>query len=401
VPVYDLPNGSLASTEYGVPGGIHAPNFRVDNPTSGKRRGRILFLPGLGGSTLASPFYEGLSDGSGGYLRPDLNADGWQTVQTPNVHQFFQGADPIFGIPNGDVVNDSGHGSRFLDKNLRYFDHIIDYCNLNYGDMPVIVAGMSWGAWWGLELALHRQAGVTGTDPYAVHGVYAHCPVNNWANAAAINVGPPGGTYGTSYYTGMSLTTTALNGLTIPGRVTWGWLDTYITWTPPPVDAMNMVANACVATGGSASVGQCVVGSTTADLNSNAAFLAGTGILNLGAGTPASSFPPASSGSPATACLGNIASSFYGSATIITATVTYTGIDTVNNNLTGVKSTADFLNRTMVMNPAVTVSAAVTSGGTVNGEGVAEGHTWSSIDTADCVAWFAALHAGSGWPKAY
>lgn len=381
----------------------------------------MLFLPGLGGSvgtvtwnSPMGPFFEngsyvppGAAGGHGGLavgdtLRADLNTDGWQTIQAPNTPQAFSFphtynnagqayGGPIWG-PQGDILNDAGKGSRFKTTMLNHFDHIFNWCNANYGTLPTLCVSMSWGSLWLVLVAATHG----GTGLHSIQGAYIHCPVNDFANAAALGVGPPTDpTIGTSAWTGISPTVHALDGVVIPVRVTWAWFDGYVTYTPPPIDAISMAANGCNATGGSATVRQSNVGTTTADLNSDSAFLGGTGVLNLGTGSPVSAYPTSGK-----LYLGNIASTFFSTPVILAETVTYTGVDTVHNNFTGCTSTPDFLGRSMVLNPAVTVTGPPTfAGGLVSGLGIEETHIWSTTDSADCLAWFQSMHAN--YPAIY
>lgn len=252
------PSGSLGTNQIGVPT-INSTLLRMDDSThaavSGKtRRGRILMLPGIGGSYLATPFWEPTTSGgalpSGNTFRSSLNADGWQTVQVPNVPQAANGLEQYLV---NDISADAAHGSRLVTTRSLYHDHIMDFCNKNYGGaMPTFVIGMSWGAWEVCWLALQRATG-----PWAILGGYAHCNVNAFLSinpaVAVFDQTTPINNTGVNY-TGANLSTTALNSVTLPMRVTWGNTDNFITGgnstTQPPADAISMVGNACTALGG-------------------------------------------------------------------------------------------------------------------------------------------------------
>jgi hypothetical protein len=250
------PSGSLGTNQIDVPS-INSTLVRMDDsthaPVSGKtRRGRILMLPGVGGSSLASPFWEPSPTGnlpSGNTFRSSLNSDGWQTVQCPNVPQTVPGEQNLVN----DISADGGFGSRLVNTRSLYHDHIMDYCNRNFGGaMPTFVIGMSWGAWEACWLTLNRATG-----PWAILGAYAHCNVNAMksCNPAFIVFDQTSPIDNTGVnYSGCNLSTTALNAVTLPMRVTWANSDAFITGgngtTAPPTDAISMVSNACTALGG-------------------------------------------------------------------------------------------------------------------------------------------------------
>jgi hypothetical protein len=398
-----LPNSSLVYGEIGTPR-LSPDLFRMDDSTllvngNPKRRGRIIMNPGIGGSTLVNPFWEPNTAGgtlppiSVTSLRPQLNALGFQTVQVPNIPQMRNSEWDLVLDP----LLDTGHGSRFLNRNMLFFDHIMEWCWLKYGGkMPTFVVGMSWGAWSSCQQAVNRGSGVHG-----INGAYAHCPVNDFSKISSFAAIFDQLT--SSYYTGMSLSTTALNAVDIPMRVTWAVDDNFITGgngsTDPPVDAIAMVANACTALGGTNQAGSHAVVSPSigVNMNSDANFLGGTGVLALAssAGLPvASPTQDATHPGPQTVYITNC-SSFFGT---IGTSITYTGIS--GNTLTGCLFGPNTIGATLQSSSVASgaKSDGVWAGpglgtGMVTGQGMSENHVWDTggtghADTDDCVNWF-------------
>lgn len=392
------PTGALAFGAVDTPR-IGADLIRMDDSTliSGGnvvRRGRVILNPGIGGSTLANPFFEPTNNGgtlpvlTGGptaQFRARLNALGYQTVQVPNIPQ---------GRPTQwdlvlDPLTDAGFGTRFVQRNMLFFDHLMYWCQANYGGiMPTFVVGMSWGAWSSLQQAINR-GGIFG--PLGIDGAYAHCPINDFAktNAAEGLVFPA---EQSPAYVGMSLSTTALNSVAIPVRVTWGISDNFITGGngsyAPPVDAMAMTANGCIANGGTAiqASGTVTGASIGVNMHTDATWIAGHGVLNL---TSTAGFPVPSSplGVPLTQL-----NTFFGT---ITETMTYTGVS--GNTLTGCTFMGIAGGNAILTSSTVcqyTEADATWGGmgtGSVTGIGMNENHAWDGlppVDTADCINWF-------------
>ena len=398
------PSGSLAAYQIDVPS-INQSLVRMDDATggAGNRRGRVLLLSGLGGSTNANPFWEPpiLSNNN---LRTGLNGDGWQTVQVPNIPQ----SDSLVGAVDGisaeysglttahpallaDIKNDSGTGARLLETSLLYFDHIMDFCNTNYGgSMPTLVVGMSWGAWWACQLALERASGM-----YPIVGAYSHCNVNDFSKCnpgvAGFPILPGWSAQGSSFFSGCSLSVSALNSVTLPVRVTWGYVDGFITGgnssLAPPTDCMSMMANACSALGGTSHIGNTTITSGTGDLNSGA-FAGGTGVLNVGS---TAGFMT-TGGAGALTGLSNV----FGSNIVVA--FEYAGVGT--GTLTGVSTALSLPGVTTNLIPGKpclsTVGVGTWSGpgsGMVTGLGFPENHAWDisathDLDSADCLSWF-------------
>ena len=386
-----LPGGSLGS--FGIPTPrVDSSLIRVDNPSSGLRRGRVILLPGIGGSTAASPFWENNFDGNA--FRAALNADGWQTVQASGVPQNGLQWAQMNGQPYGgiattyggeptaapgclaDITNDSGNGARLLATCLHHFDHVYQWAEDNYGTMPAVVVGESWGGWLACQVALARASGV-----YPVKAVYSHNTPNDFSD-----LNPGVGVYvllggwqqqGSAAYAGMNLVSTSLNGVTIPLRVTWGYLDNVVTGgngtNAPPIDCMNMVANASLATGGTVQSGSSTVSSGQTGVDTNgAAWLAGTGTLGLSSIAGFS----ASGGNAVITGLG-------GAGTVAFSYSGYSG-----TTLQGCSTAVAPPGITTDLVTGALVQTLVAAGGRVTGAGMLSDHGWGVPETTDALAWF-------------
>lgn len=407
------------------------------------RRGRIIALPGLGGSSATFPWLTPTG------LPAALAAQGWQVVQTPNILQGTTATPPVGGLQWGlsdflvggipqpfagkrlldDCNTDPGNGNRFRVTNEKYFDHLVDFCNFNYPPstgswpttvtlMPTFIIGMSWGAWWGLNLAMHRGGngpcgtpqnftnevgggggGLGGGSNYKICGAYVHCPVNRWNNLNTANTGFYGwNQLTTQFFQGMNHGPTDLNNVTIPVRATWSVVDGFITQVDPPIDAITMVQNGAVALGGAAVNGTVAIPSGQS-LGVGTAFASGTGVLNLG--TIGGTLPPASalgsSPGPQALFLNNInGAGGFGPVTYVA--LQYTGIS--GTTLTGCYVAAIGGSGTIFTTASSYGTAASATGtwagighGSVTGQGQAENHTWDgngtlNPDSDDCLQWF-------------
>jgi hypothetical protein len=244
----------------------------------------------------------------------------------------------------------------------------MDFCRKNFGGtMPTVDMGMSYGAWWTCQVAINRLSG-----QYPIVAAYAHCPVNDFANS--IILGPPTSAL-TTAYSGASLSTTALNSITVPMRVTWGLTDNFVTYSPPPVDCINMVSNASIATGGSVT-NRTTVGSS---VGTNIATYTGSGVF-----TPASTAGLATSGSVVVPVTGGTQTVGGTTFNYPTCVIAYTGIS--GGTLTG--CTVQYAGTGTIAAGYVVGTSTTCSGGSVTGIGINEGHTLGSLDTTDATTWF-------------
>lgn len=405
--------GPLLANEIGVPG-VGPGLIRMDDAVggAGRRRGRIIMLSGLGGSSNGTlpittafgpngPAWEGLL----GDVRARLNADDWQTVQVPNIPQ-FQYAGVQAWLNDISAVSDGG--ARFLKKNLLFWDRLVDYCRINYGDMPTFLVGLSFGAWWGLQVALNRGPG--NLSGHSIKGAYVHCPVNDFAKVSTI-ANALFQTENSAFYASMSLSTTALNTVTVPVRATWAWADVFITGgngngtiTPAfgdPVDAISMVSAASVATGGSAATGQSTVHANSGGIQATSFKGRPTDILWVADST---SFTNPVSGLPSFYC--PVSAGFAG-----VGVFTYSSVNPgAPGQLVGVNNHEPTL-VTGTIATGATVDGRVVLGGSapglglVTGQGSAGGHGWDdtnaglTVDSDDCLQWFGLFHAA--YPPQY
>jgi hypothetical protein len=421
------PNGGNGPYQCSVPR-VGPDLFLINDSTltsGGKivRHGRIMFLPGIGGSTLAGPFWNAADASIPGFLPagdtliPDLNALGWQTVQCPNVPQSPSKSDsvsPNLNVPGmtysnknilSDINGDPGHGLQYAETSVHYFDHCAQYAIDNdpsfIGAMPMLAVGMSWGAYWTCNLARKQKPG---TRTYPLLAAYAHCPVNDFAHLVDSVYGLQGwADQGSAFFSGISLSTSALNGVLIPTRVTWGYDDGLVTGgngtSSPPVDAIAMMANACRATGGTvwASTATIASASNAVDLNGSA-FVSGTGSLTFVDPTSSfAGFPTSGHGAivPGGGTPG-YSTNGYG--------IVWTGFNPSTGVMTGIRcdgATGGTGKPVATGNPLV---SSVGTGGLVTGTGFAENHQWDNAtlawnyDSVDLKAWLASSPIAALFP---
>jgi pimeloyl-ACP methyl ester carboxylesterase len=153
-----LPTGSLGTSEIPViqvPGG-----GTVLTPSSGFKRGVVVLLHGLQLINY-SAFPVPLIDNSVDLLltfATDLATDGW-VVLFPGLLGDNNAMSQNNAIFN-DINADSGHGSRLLTNTLHWWDHVVDWVSVNYGNWPIVPFGISWGGWHALQIAINRTSTV-------------------------------------------------------------------------------------------------------------------------------------------------------------------------------------------------------------------------------------------------
>lgn len=204
-----LPTGTFSSPyQLAVPN-IGAHNCIIDNPT-GLRRGRILLLHGLGYD------YTMWTQSPESSFVSAMLADGWQCILCTSPDDAYYWTTPFGQVAVvDDLGNDPAHGARYLTTYLHTVDHIIEFaCQQTPGSStwPTVVNGISMGGWGSLQYAVASQARLV--------GYMAHIPAQA---LSGINVlaGPPF----PSVTTGADLTTTSLNAVKVPGRVSYGTED--------------------------------------------------------------------------------------------------------------------------------------------------------------------------------
>jgi hypothetical protein len=144
-----------------------------------------------------------------------LVADGWLFILPAYPGDFsVSGVNYPTNFYN-DVNNDAGNGSRLYTTMGLWWDHLVGNLSNLYGaNRPIFVSGFSEGAWLALNIAINRMSSIV--------GYISHCPATLWENTS-IN-SPP------ITWTGMDLSTTALNSVTIPGNVGYSDNDASVGW---------------------------------------------------------------------------------------------------------------------------------------------------------------------------
>jgi hypothetical protein len=391
VPTHCLPSGFRGAFQIPVPN-INPTLIKMDDATggAGHRRGRILAIPGLGGSTYSTAWLSAADPAIIG----TLNTDGWQVVQCPGVPQSVASVvGPYGGILanyNGfpttqpamlaDINNDSGNGSRLLATHMNHFDHLVNYANMNFGGaMPTVIAGISWGGWNVIQLVNNRPSLIVAAyvlaNPNDLSKVVAGFPlfpiVNGWNSQTS------------SFFSGMNISVTALNSVTFPTRVIWCTQDGFISPVQPPPDCMMMVKNACLAGGGTVTKYSSVGGSA----GTNVTTFTGSQALTL-------------SGSASSAGFSSSGGICFAQTSLGTATITYGG--TSGSTLTNCNCTQVSVSgtNTLATSGLVMDALAVAAGANVTGTGLVQNHAWTTTASSDLTTWLTGTIDPS-YPKAY
>lgn len=204
-----LPSGSLGTKELPVPG-ISTSTMQVRTP-SGTPRGIVVMCHGVTNGTPPPNAYV-QSGAQWDALSTALVADGWLTVSPPLQEDAAVGALPISGMAL-DFQNDSGAGARYLASWLHEWDHIVGWIRSTYGAIPIVVCGISWGAWHALQVCANKASTIFA---YLIHEpvtVITDLTVFGWnlLSTTAADVGDH-----------------ALDAVTVPGLLGWGTADTTV-----------------------------------------------------------------------------------------------------------------------------------------------------------------------------
>ncbi len=279
VDTHCLPAGSLATHEIPV-SPINAGTVWASSPPGvgiGRRRGVVVSMGGLPLTATAefvtptAPVDSGPPTPSdfvsyGGTFAAQLALDGWIVLDVAypeaSIYPF-----PVNAIFN-DVVNDSGHGSRYLATQLHWWQHIVEYIRMNYGPLPIVAFGRSWGGWHVLQIAANRQqdllgyiAGIPATIVENVNPAFTGTANFNATNTSGLDCGP-----------------TLLNACNVPGLVSYGTSDEAVGWqataSAPGVQPINsntdlIITNAIAA-------GMPVTRNETADFHQFTSLTVGT-----------------------------------------------------------------------------------------------------------------------------
>jgi hypothetical protein len=158
-----------------------------------------------------------------------LVADGWVVLMVSfNEFALLHGASGSAAgnsaqyIQN-DISNDAGNGARLLAGNLHWWDHVFQFIYKTYGHWPIVPLGVSWGGWHSYIAAINRTAQIIA---YA-----SMCGVSILSHVATAATGTANWTALTT--TGADITSSALNGVSIPGWIGYSSTDTVVGTTDP------------------------------------------------------------------------------------------------------------------------------------------------------------------------
>lgn len=198
---------------------------------AGHRRGICIFLHPSQASNYPLPLATNppIWDPFGAFqgLKNALVADGWVVAYPAYPFDWATEGVTYFGNLWEDVANDTGHGSRIIDTLGLWGDHMATYLGTKFGHgRPIWYIGFSLGAWTTLQLTINGSP--SGMDWNQV-GYVAHCPATNWSFLLSSQT--PGYNFALIDTTGMALTTTSLNNVTIPGIVGYSNSDATVGWT--------------------------------------------------------------------------------------------------------------------------------------------------------------------------
>ena len=181
-------------------------------PSSGLRRGVVVYLNGLEEKAASQPPPIPVTGEPANFIA-NLVADQWVVI-SPGYQEDNYVGPGVLGVYN-DVNNDAGFGSRYLTSTGLWWDHVVNYVHQTYGNWPIVVCGFSWGAMKSVQVANLRQSTLTAYQ--------AHCVPTIISNINVLFTPPVN--FGTTTTTGLDVTATWLNGVTIPGIVGYGTAD--------------------------------------------------------------------------------------------------------------------------------------------------------------------------------
>jgi hypothetical protein len=209
---------------------------------AGHRRGIFVFLHASTRTDLVRPYpVTNIIGEAYATFQASLNADGWIFVfPVTTFDSSVNGAAYTISNQENDCAADAGNGSRQLNTVLLWWDHMTNYLAGLYGaGRPTLVGGFSLGAWMATAIALGRTSSLVGW--------IAHCQATVWSNLNTVGLNFPANT------SGMDLSATALNSITIPGIIGWDKADGTVGWGlstdsgylgPPQSNTNHMILNA-------------------------------------------------------------------------------------------------------------------------------------------------------------
>lgn len=219
-----LTSGTLGTGELPVPN-VSAALMSLLTVTPGSRRGVVVMIPGIQATiqdsvpTLAD--VGGIQPIKWLTLATALQSDGWIVIQPQNAANMSAGF-PTTGIYNDFSNDSSGHGSRFKNQVLHWWDHIVAWVQTTYSStFPIVPLGFSWGGLHVLQIAANRASTLT--------AYVTHHPVTTLSALSAAVTTPSDFTALNT--TGFDATSTMLNAVAVPGLIGWGTSDAVVTYT--------------------------------------------------------------------------------------------------------------------------------------------------------------------------
>jgi hypothetical protein len=232
VDTHCLPSGVLGTGELSVPQ-ISA-SVMAQSVPGGSKRGVVVLCHGLFLGPEPSPYpitdiVSVVGDSLYLTLTNALVADGWVVIFPPfQEDQSHQASSfpnsPSYAIQN-DITNDTGNGSRYQASTLHWWDHVVEWINVNYGAWPIVPFGISWGGWRAYTVAANRTSNVI------AYG--AHCAITILTDVSSAFTAPANWTALTT--TGANVGSNALNAVTAtPGFIGYSSTDSVVGTTDLP-----------------------------------------------------------------------------------------------------------------------------------------------------------------------
>lgn len=221
----------------GVPGrgAFYVPSGGLGH---GNIRGVAVCFHGLIAGTVPPTFPLSMTDSGGilptnwGTLKTDLLAQNY-VVLYPSLADDGSTEVPAKALFD-DIGSDEASGGRYLATNMLHADHIRDWCrgllNSNFHTpidfrtpVPMVAIGFSLGGWTALQMVTGRLGTWTA---YAVRS-----PATILSNASPTFTTPAN--YSSLDTSGFDLGPHALDGVGIPGQVSYGTTDSAVGWQKP------------------------------------------------------------------------------------------------------------------------------------------------------------------------
>lgn len=203
--------GTPGAGELTVPG-INDWNTTTFLP-SGSKRGVVVGIHGMTGAYIDPP--QVIEDAPAGSLIPGklltfcnhLVADGWVVIWPMCIEDGYSASVGPNGIKN-DVTLDAGHGSRYRTSTDHWWEHVVEYVKVTFGDWPIVPWGASWGGWRSLVVAADFP------DTIIAMGAHIYAPILSHINLGGID-------FTSTNCSGANLPASIINGFTKPTWLSW------------------------------------------------------------------------------------------------------------------------------------------------------------------------------------